>query len=211
MKTDTYKNLKANYVRCLILRHDLQCFHDELSNEPDYTKKLRLLRNCFTSLNVVKESLNDFSFIIKNNKNLVTKAKRLKKRYEFITHLRNKAYGHLDQLLLEKAAQWEPHIFHAKAKDNDAGLMFAYKSLLESAINSYVDNESNQKVFGTEIDLTYPSNETLFLNYVGDLNLDTIKILNEISKDISRGINFLDDKGVLTAAIDASDTDFKLK
>ena len=90
-------------------------------------------------------------------------------------------------------------------------MFLAYKTLLESAINSFIDKESKQKVFDTEIDLLYPSNQTLFFNYIGELNKDSIYFLNEIVNILRGKITFFDEKKVFIAYIKAGETDFRLK
>ena len=108
--------------------------------------------------------------------------------------------------------QWEPYLFLDKTRDNEPlQLSLAYKTLLESAINSFVDEESQQKVFRTEIDLFYQPNQALFFNYISELNQDSIDLLNEIVRILRSKISFLDESQVIEASIKAGETDFKLK
>lgn len=108
--------------------------------------------------------------------------------------------------------QWEPCIFSDKTKENESAQLFlAYKTLLESAINSFIDKESKQKVFDTEIDLLYPPNQTLFFNYIGELNTDSIYLLREILAILRDKIGFLDESQVMLAYIKAGETDFRLE
>jgi hypothetical protein len=150
--------------------------------------------------------------LLRENAALSNKARDLKRRLQFINHVRNIISGHLAENLLEKAVQWEPCIFFDKTKDNESlQLSLVYKTLLESAINSFIDKESMQKVFSTEIDLLYPSNQRLFFNYIEELNSYSIYLLNEIVHILRNKITFLDEKQALLASVKAGETDFRLK
>lgn len=202
---------KTTYLRALILLDDISSYHQSLNNEDDWSKKMRLFKNCFVALDIFRDSFRSFSSLLSDNTDLSDKARDLKKRLLFINHIRNIISGHLAENLLEKAVQWEPYIFSCEVKENESAQLFlAYKTLLESAINSFIDKESKQKVFNTEIDLLYPPNQTLFFNYVGGLNIDSIYLLGEVLKILRDKIVFLDKKAVLIAYAKAGDTDFRL-
>lgn len=204
--------LKTTYLRALILLNDISSYHQSLNDEDEWSKKMRLFKNCFVALDIFRDSFRSFSSLLRDNVALSGKARNLKKRLIFINHLRNIISGHLAENLLEKAVQWEPYIFSDKTKENESAQLFlAYKTLLESAINSFIDKESKQKVFDTEIDLLYPSNQTLFFDYVGELNIDSIYLLREILKILRDKIVFLDENQVMTAYIKAGETDFRLE
>lgn len=205
-------NNKETYVRVILLKDDISIYHQDLTNEEDWNKKLRLFKSCFVSLDILRDSFRHFNMILKGHEELTEKAKCLKRKLEFIKHLRNKISGHLDEKVITKAIQWEPFIFSKDAMENEKGRKFLiYKSLIESAINSFIDIDSNQKVFDTEIDLGYPANQKLFLNYVGDLNIDAIDFLTEIEKILKDVIEFWDKNELLKMAIKAGETDFNLK
>ncbi|WP_338814775.1 hypothetical protein V9L05_06005 [Bernardetia sp. Wsw4-3y2] len=209
------EELKTAYLRVIILLDDISNYHKELENSgDDLNKKFRLLKDNFLSLDNLRQSFNYFDRIIKQDKDLILRAKSLKKRLEFTNHLRNKISGHLDENLLQKAVQWEPHIFSIKCKEDslyNSQVILTYKTLLESAINSYIDLNSNQKVFGTEIDLFYEPNRSLFFNYVGELNDNSITFLKMIKMVIEEKTDFLDFYQVIAMCIKAGETDFNLR
>lgn len=205
-------NYKETYVRVILLKDDISIFHQDLNDEEDFSKKLRILKHCFVSLDILRDSFRHFAFIIKNEEELIKKAKSLKKRLEFINHLRNKISGHLDEKVITKAIQWEPFIFSKDLIENEKARIFLiYKSLIESSINSYIDCNSNQSVFDTEIDLAYPPDQKLFFNYVESLNLDAIDFLTEIEIIIMNTIKFWDEAELFEMAKKAGETDFNLK
>jgi len=205
-------NDKESYVRVILLKDDISIYHQDLTVEDDWNKKLRLLKNCFVSLDILRDSFNNFSLLLKDQKELTEKARNLKKRLEFINHLRNRISGHLDDKVISKAIQWEPSIFSQDFVDNETGKMFLiYKSLIESSINSYIGIDSKQKVFETEIDLLYPPDQKLFFNYVGELNCDAIDFLTDIEKILKGKIEFWNKDELFEMAKKAGETDFNLK
>lgn len=204
--------LKAKYVRAIILKDDIVSFHTELNAEQNWSKKMRLFKNCFTCLAIFRDSMSCYTEFCREDSALSLMSRDLRKRLEFVTHIRNKISGHLDDVILEKLVQWEPFIFSKLSQGNENGqLILVYKSLLESAINSYLDSESQQRVFKTEIDLFYPKNATLFFNYVGDLNVDSIDFLKLMLDKLDEKIEYWDHSQLEKMATRAGQTDFNLK
>jgi hypothetical protein len=160
---------------------------------------------------VLRDSSLHFKDLIKDNEDLLKKSKSINRKLEFVNHLRNKICGHLDQNLLIKAAQWEPQIFRTEINDNkEIQLSLAYKTLIESGINSFIDNESNQKVFNTKIDLFLPHNQRMFFNYIDELNKNTIDFLSSIITLLENQLEFWDDIKLMEMARKAGKTDFRL-
>lgn len=197
-----------------LLKDELDYFHQSLSNETNPFNKFRLIKQNLIVLNTFLESLNKFNLYIKQNQELKVKTKSIRKRGELINHMRNKIGGHLDEDVLIRSAQWTPHIFHKIAKENrDLQIGLSYKSIIEASINSYIDLSDNekQKPFGTEIDLSYPPDETLFYNYLGNLNSDSIEWIETVLEIIEKDFEYFDDKETLRQSKIAGLTDFNLK
>lgn len=85
---------KANYLNLLILIDELKTYDKNLSKEvidtEGWAEKLRNTRNVFISLNNVRDTMNKLN---------------LKKKLAFTNHFRNRAVGHLNEVLLERAVQ----------------------------------------------------------------------------------------------------------
>ena len=208
----TITNYKEKYIRVLLIKDDIITYHNDLNNESNWNKKLRLFKNSFVALDILRDSFSHFNLILKNEIELSNKAKSLKKRLNFINHLRNKISGHLDEKIISKAVQWEPFIFSQDSIDNKEGMTFLiYKTLIESSINSFIDEDSKQKIFNTEIDLIYPPDQTLFFNYIGELNCDAIDFLEKLERIIKEQISFWKNDELYKMAEKASETDFNLK
>ena len=74
------------------------------------------------------------------------KTRSLRKKLGFINHVKNKAVGHLDKALLERAAHWSPQLFYQNAKGNEKYRVFeSYRAVLESSINSFLSDEGRQQ------------------------------------------------------------------
>jgi hypothetical protein len=197
-----------------LLKDELDYFHQSLDNESNIINKFRLIKQNLIILNTFLESLNKFNPYVKQNQELKLKTRSIRKRGELINHMRNKIGGHLDEDVLIRSAQWTPHIFHKTAKENrDSQILLSYKSIIEASINSYIDLSDNekQKEFGKEIDLTYPPDETLFYNYLGDLNSDSIEWIKTVIKIIEKDFEYFDDEETLYQSKIAGLTDFNLK
>lgn len=206
------KSAKELYLRAILVQNDITFYHKQLSTVHHFGEKLRLITFCLTSLNIFRESLQDFSFMLKEEKSLSAKVKSIRSKLNFINHLRNKVSGHLDSEVVEKAVQWAPSLFNEGSKSNvDFHITLFRKSLLESAINSYLDSNGKQKEFQTEIDLFYPPNSTTFLNYLRDLNIFSIEWLGDFASCVKEKIKFSSDEEMFELARFAGLLDFNLK
>jgi len=103
------------------------------------------------------------STLYKENRNLSEKYAPLKERVKFFSYLRNKFIGHVATELVEKALEWKPEIRISLHEEYDPKLILLYNwALLETAINSYVDQSGNHKIFASETDLNYPRDNKRF-------------------------------------------------
>jgi hypothetical protein len=141
--------------------------------------------------------------------------KEFKSECEFAKYLRNKFVGHLKQELVNKALEWNPEIRMLLDGMNDAKVACAVNSLLlETAINTYVDSDQKHKIFSSETDLNYPSDNVRFLKFLTLIIRSSISYLEkytsirqlelQIELDKSKGI-----KGMLDLAGMAGKTEFE--
>jgi len=205
---------KSDFIGFTILLHDLQCFDEELSktieDADSLTQKMRSTRNVFVSLHNLKDLINRTR--VDGGLQFTTDTRRLKRELEFIAHIRNKGVGHLDSALLERAAQWAPELFHENSHTNSSYLAFlSYKSVLESTINSYINEEGEQKIFNTEIDFLYPPNAEQFFNFLSDIIKRSIAWLESALEIIKSEINLHSDEQIKEMGVIAGKTNFNLK
>lgn len=205
---------KSDFICLTIILHDLECYDDELSEGVEdicaLAHKMRSTRNVFVSLHNLKDSMNIIR--IDGEDQFVSDTRSLRRDLDFIVHIRNKGVGHLDRALLERAAQWTPEIFHVNSHGNDDYLNFlSYKAVLESTINSYLNEDGEQKVFKTEIDFLYPPNAEQFFEFLSNIVKRSIAWL-ENARDIIRSeIELHSDDEVKEMAAIAGQTNFNLK
>lgn len=207
---------KADFVCLTILLHDLKCFDKELSEPIDIedadtlVHKMRNTRNVFVSLHNLKETMARTR--INAGEKFVEETRALRRKLEFIVHIRNKGVGHLDRALLERAVQWTPEIFHERSRSKDDYLTYlSYKAIMESSINSYLNEEGVQKVFDTEIDFLYPPNAEQFFEFLSEIVNRSIAWLEVGREVIKSEIEFHSDVKINEMASIAAQTNFNLR
>lgn len=73
------EKLKTTYLRALILLDDISSYHQSLNDEKEWSKKMRLFKNCFVALDIFRDSFRSFSNLLRDNAALSGKAQYLKK------------------------------------------------------------------------------------------------------------------------------------
>ena len=185
---------RSKYLQAILLKDEIEYFHSTLSLE----KPLFFFRNLkynIMSLYLLKEVINKNSKKLKDNLDFKTLKKSINNELNFINHIRNKICGHFDENLMLKAAQWQPQIFFDQNKNQDFKVLLCYTSIFESAINSYVDLNGNNKMYDYEIDLNLYKYRTLFIETIYKLNNTGLKILKIIIKTLeNENIYFSEDR-----------------
>ncbi len=199
-------------IKVFLLKSDLIQI-DKLLDEPieDGMLKILLIKNIF----IVMSNLVDFELSIrsmyKENPHLSNTYKQAKKQFEFAKYIRNKYVGHIKDELIKKSIEWRPELkyFIIKAKDSEMGYIYNL-FILETIINTYVDNDGKHRIFNTETDLIYPPNMTRFLDYLYFIVQSGMKFLIELSSVLETKVIMME----ITDAdkhdwIKAGQTDFK--
>lgn len=205
---------QRDYIRALIIRADIDkngFAYSQAAKSNDLTECFRLLKNGFLAYSTLGELFKTFSKYTIDNEGLSQKMKSLRAKLDFMNHLRNKCTGHLDDALIDKAIQWEPSLFSRPFLESEHHIYLAYKTLLESAINSYLDEKGDQKYFHTEIDLFYPPNWEEFIRFMSESQIDSMAFLDDLLNEIKPDLRVIDSREdmFLQAAI-AGQTDFRL-
>lgn len=205
---DSFKSL---FFRLRLIHNDIYTYHSFLQQQNEHIDRWRALKNCFIPLDIFRICFKELNSIIANDKLLIEESRTLKKKLKFINHLRNRVSGHLDKEVVENAIQWEPHCFHNKVKNEEIQTTFVYKALLESAINSYQDDNLQHKIFDEEIDLALPEYERIFLDFISELNNKSLSFIDKILEVLNSKIKYWDEPEMLKMMSKAANTDFKLK
>lgn len=208
------EDLQRDYVRSLIILHDIEKngqAYAKAAESKDLMECFRLLKNGFLAYSMLNDALKTLSKYTIGDEDLSSKLKGLRRKLEFMNHLRNKCSGHLDDAILDKAIQWEPSLFTEQHVNNEHHIFLVYRTLLESAINSYMDENGKQKYFGSEIDLFYPPNWDSFIHFMSESELASSSFLNSILEKIKSRLKLLTShREVCKQAIYATETDFRL-
>lgn len=207
-------NMKIQYCKLLLLHSDITDNHNEYLNGLGNIIELgKNIKTNTLNLYLLKNSLTDLSIYLKDKSDLSSKKKELYEYLEFMNHLRNLIGGHLDNKVIGNAIQWEPAIFDVKINnEREAQLNLFYKSLIESAINSYVDKNGKHKVFDSEIDLFYPPNQATLFDYLEKVNTLALNLIENILIDIKPEIKFIETQDeYFQLALEAGKTEFNTK
>ena len=205
---------KAIYINLMMLEDELSYFDHILSkgmqDMHDWLEKLRATRGVFLTLYNVKDIANKIR--VKDQPEHTNKTRSLRRELDFANHVRNKGIGHLDSALLKRAVQWNPLMFvEVDKQPKELRLADVHRAVIESCINSYIDSDGIQKVFGHEIDLAYPNDANDFYGYLKKLVDDSLDWISDSIAILHSNIEFHTQDDIQELASVAATTDFNLK
>lgn len=169
-----------------------------------------LLKQALISIANLVDEEKTIKSIYKENAFLSEKYKINRDKFEFAKYLRNKFAGHISYDLIEKTIEWRPDIRIYIKKPLDQEIMyFVNLFILETAINTYVSNEGEHKLFDSETDLIYPPDMQRFLILLTETIRSAIDYTSNIVDifDIKEELDW-EDK-LLEYAKKAAKTEFK--
>lgn len=205
---------KATYIALMLLEDELTYFDRILSNRIhdiyDWIEKLRATRSVFLSLYNVKDVSTKLK--VQDQPEFTRKTRLLRRELEFANYVRNKGIGHLDTSLLKRAVQWNPLMFvEVDKQPKELRLADAHRSVIESCVNSYINNEGIQIIFGHEIDLAYPSDANIFYKYLKNLVDNSLEWISASIALLHSQIDFHTQDDIQELASVAGATNFNLK
>lgn len=212
------KNIES-YFLCLLFKAELttyamRCKKKFYSLFEYYT----FLKSCFISLKNFKDFIQKSSKQLVGHQELLVIRKTLTPKLECIEYMRNKICGHIDDDFVNFAIKWNPHMMAEAKEDKDyqgKDEMFRIellsKSMIESAINSYIVDVPTQTIFKSEIDLFYPQNYMELTTFIKDIISLSISFTDKFSKVLETDIEFYDDKSLFKAYKEAGLMDFGIK
>ena len=214
---DTQESIdaKSQYIKATIIYEDLSLYKDAFyvikDNYISIYRMYQATKNSFLPLALLKSNIKSWSKYHIDDTNMNNLRDNIMSGLEFANHVRNKITGHIEKDIIDNSIQWDPFIFEHNVKDNEIlQKIRIYRSILESSINSYVDNAGKHKVFNTEIDFIYPTTCELFYTYLNDLINNSLIFIDLLKKHLeTKIINF---KGrPENIIIKAAETDFSVK
>ncbi|EPS9111469.1 hypothetical protein ACVURN_004483 [Klebsiella pneumoniae] len=174
-----------NLVKSQLLRADLVAAdeHFVAHGYNDMTGMV-ILKSAFVALSNLVDFESSIRRLYKESPHLSRIYKTASKEFEFAKYIRNKFAGHIHPELLAKSIEWNPEIrFIIDRTDEQKVMWYCNIWVLETAINTYVDNDGNHRVFESETDLLFPDDQTRFRLF--------------LEKVIKTGIQYLTELGVV--------------
>lgn len=114
------------------------------------------------------------------------------REFEFAKYLRNKFAGHIKPELIDKAIEWRPELAYQIKGTEQQDMYFINLFILETAINTYVNDDGTHKVFESETDLLYPPDMTRLLIFLTKIVKAGIAYLEKLIEALSEEIQFPD-------------------
>ena len=141
--------------------------------------QMLLIKNTFLTVS----NFVDFELTVRsmyqNSPELSKIHKKADKQFQFAKYIRNKFVGHIKDELIQKSIEWRPELKYMLDK-KDMGYFYNLY-ILETVINTYVDNDGKHKIFTSETDLIYPSDMSRFLEYLYLIVQTAIDFLTKLS------------------------------
>lgn len=176
------------------------------------------LKSCFITLKNFKDLIQKSSKLLIGHQDILNKRRALSAKLECIEYMRNKICGHIDEDFVRFAIKWNPHIMVEIKEDNKGNELeeiwrveLLCKSLIESAINSYIADVPNQTIFKSEVDFFYTPSYKGFSAFVTEVIIESISFIEMFSKVLGADIKFYDDNNLQDAYKEAGFMGFGIK
>lgn len=171
-------------IKVILLKSDLTSIDKMLQSpiEKDMLKIL-LIKNIFLTISNFVDFELTMRSLYQEFPELSKIYKRADQQFQFAKYIRNKFIGHIKEELIQKAIEWRPELKYLLCKDKNEKIDYLYNLfILETVINTYVDNDGKHKIFSSDTDLVYPDDINRFLEYLYFIVQSAIEFLNELCK-----------------------------
>ncbi|NLC27556.1 MAG: hypothetical protein GX780_02160 [Campylobacteraceae bacterium] len=171
-------------IKVILLKSDLTSIDKMLQSpiEKDMLKIL-LIKNIFLTISNFVDFELTMRSLYQEFPELSKIYKRADQQFQFAKYIRNKFIGHIKEELIQKAIEWRPELKYLLSKDKNENIDYLYNLfILETVINTYVDNDGKHKIFDSDTDLVYPHDINRFLEYLYFIVQSAIEFLNELYK-----------------------------
>jgi len=143
-------NVKAHYVRGLLVLADLKKFDASLRNGAEKTEYIRLLRQMLVALDNYSEFMTaNLSKLISSDDRLTTLKRNIKKLIKKIHWLRSNVVAHISPKIIENVVCSKPLIFNGH-KTRKERMKVAQLMFIESAVNFIFEQEDLN--FSSDVD-----------------------------------------------------------
>ena len=154
--------MESLLLQCLCIRNDLQEAKEKIQ-EKGLRPSIAYIKIAFFAFHNLCDLEKSIRSMYSQYIGLSKKFNTFKANAELFSYLRNKFAGHLTNDLIEKALEWKPELKIMLDKEYDPMIVSVFNFFfLETAINTYVDDQGRHKLFDSETDLLYPPDEKRF-------------------------------------------------
>jgi hypothetical protein len=95
--------------------------------------------------------------------------KKSSKQFGFAKYIRNILVGHTNDALIAEAIAWKPELHSLLVSDDEKASFLVNLFILETALNTYVDDKEKHLVFEGDTDLLYPPDWQRFLGFLTEI------------------------------------------
>ena len=171
-----------NLVKSQLLRADLVAADEHfVAHGYNDMTGIVLLKSALVAVSNLVDFEPSISRLYKEAPHLSAFYKTASKELKFAKYLRNKFAGHIHPELLAKAIEWKPELrFLADRMDEQQIMWFCNLCVLETAINTYVDQSGEHLVFDSETDLFFPDDQTRFRLFLEKIIKTGVQYLTEL-------------------------------
>ena len=169
-------------LQCLCIQNDLQEAKANVQ-EKGLLPSIAYIKIAFFAFHNLRDLERRIRSMYSQYRGLSEKFDSFKANAELFSYLRNKFAGHLTNDLVEKALEWKPELKMMLDKEYDPTIVAVYNLFfLETAINTYVDDQGRHKFFDSETDLLYPPDEKRFRETLLESIDDASEFLNALQQ-----------------------------
>ena len=195
------------YIKAMLINKDI-LEGKKIGKNIDFEKEFFLiLKNTLISISNFSDFELELRFLYSENRDICKIYSSISKNIEFFKYLRNKYVGHLKKELIEKAIEWRPELLYSNLIEHSV-IINLY--ILETAINSYCNEEGKNKIFESDTDLIYPPDLDRFYKYLQETIEKSSEYLEGIIKLLKSKIELKDPNKIdYSDFIEAGKTQFK--
>lgn len=209
-KSEICTQVASKLLKSLIIKNDLEETKVVLQDKGLFLS-IAHLKTAFISFHNLIKYESSIKSLYKENRESGTLYKDFKVEVDFFAYLRNKFAGHLTEELISKTIEWKPEILISLKERHTPDIILFYNfALLETAINTYVNEDDSHKIFENETDFMYPPNVERFTKRLIETIEKAIVFLETFEAILKNKIEPpTDERSKLDLFIKAGQTDFK--
>lgn len=167
-------------IKATLLKSELIEIHKLLQDKTvEGMLRILLIKNIFLTISNFVDFELTIRSLYQNSPELSKIYNKAAKEFQFAKYIRNKFIGHIKDELIQKSIEWRPEVKYLFHKEKDMGYLYNL-FILETVINTYVDNNGKHKIFTGDTDLIYTADRNRFLEYLYMIVQVVIEFITEL-------------------------------